>query len=66
MESFALLIEGLQQAQELCEYHGYSAAGFSIQFALDYFGAEEEEVSEYIHWTNENIDPPWEEDHDDG
>jgi hypothetical protein len=61
MDSYALLIEGLIQAEELCEYHGYSGAAISVSFALDWFGANEEDVTEYIGWTNQSEDPDWEE-----
>jgi hypothetical protein len=62
MENFGQLIEGLQHAQELCDYHGYHTASMALTFALDYFGAEEEDVTDYIEWTNESTDPEWEDD----
>jgi hypothetical protein len=65
MENFRQLIEGLQQAEELCAYHGYTSAGMAVTFALDYFGAEEEDVENYINWVNQTTDPDWELEEDD-
>lgn len=65
MEDFRSLIEGLQIAQELCDIHAQAEAFMAVQFALDYFGAEEEDVTDYIAWTNESVDPEWETEFDD-
>lgn len=54
MDSYAQLIDGLMRAEELCDYHGYSSAALAVSFALDWFGSNEDDVTEYIGWTNQN------------
>jgi hypothetical protein len=53
MESFKELIDGLQIAQGYAEHFGDSKTEAAIEFALDWFGATEETVEEYLDWTSE-------------
>ena len=53
MESFFDLIYGLQTAMGLCEHHNEPHAEMAVQFAMDWFGANEDDVSDYIDWSSE-------------
>lgn len=51
MDEYAKLIEGLTVALELCDIHAQAEAYMAIQFAIDWFGSEEDEVRDYLAWT---------------
>lgn len=54
MDDFFALIYGLRVASGLCEHHNEPEAEMAVQFAMDWFGANEDDVREYIEWSSED------------
>ena len=53
MDTYQELIDGLQIAQGYAEHFGDTRTVNACQFALDWFGANETDVEEYLDWTDE-------------